>query len=86
MFALCGRRARTVPPSAQDYGQRELKGMEDALRAMLEADSCGVYEAVLGRDWRGAIEKEKNTVRRIRIEGMLWQTAFWYERYNVSLI
>ena len=86
IFALCGRRAAVIPPVAQDYGEAELRLMEGMLRSILEEDETEVYARALGKDWRGVIEREKNTVRRIRTEGMLWQTAFWYNKYNVSFI
>jgi hypothetical protein len=86
LFSACGRRAQTAPPITQGYGERELSRMYEVLRALLASDEHEVYGLVLGGSWRSVIEKEKNTARRIRMCGMLWQTAFWYERYNVILI
>ena len=86
LLALCGKRALTVPPSTQSYGEYELRRMDEVLRSLLEEDESEAYALVLGQNWREILEKEKNTARRIRMSGMLWQTAFWYESYNVALI
>ena len=60
LFALCGRSAKTVPPVAQDYGECEFEEMDRVLLSILEDDKNEIYERVLGADWRGVIEKEKN--------------------------
>ena len=49
-------------------------------------DTCGdTLTAVFGKDFEERLRREKNTVRRIRMLGMLCQTVDWLECYNIIL-
>jgi len=81
-----GARVRSVPPEKNYLGERELKKMERVLRDILTPDNRAILNYIFGSDWEGRLKREKNTARRIRTEGMLYQVCVWYDQYNVVLV
>ena len=80
-----GRYIMCVPPKKSNFSEVTLKRLEKKLKEILyERDMTFLYR-LLGHDLDARIEREKNTAKRIRIEGMLYQTLLWRENYNLRI-
>ena len=85
LSSLLGLSVKCVPPKRSRVSERELRRMEGILWGIL-FDTCGdTLTAVFGKDFEERLRREKNTVRRIRMLGMLCQTVDWLECYNIIL-
>ena len=65
--------------------ERELKRMDRLLQELLEEEDTVGLSYLFGRDWRSLMQ-EKNTVRRIRIRGMLYQILLWERNYSLRFV
>lgn len=65
--------------------ERELRRMDRLLQELLEEEDLGGLTYLLGRDWR-SLTQEKNTLRRIRIRGMLYQLLLWEKNYALRFV
>ncbi len=65
--------------------ERELKQMDRRMRHLLEEADTAVLDHLYGADWRTASEREKNTAKRIRMLGILYQSVLWNQHYSLFL-
>lgn len=77
---------RSVPSSRPLSREREWKRMERMLRQLLESSDVSLLSFVFGNDWQMRILQEKNTARRIRVQGLLYQTILWLTHYPIRLV
>lgn len=76
--SLVSLSARCPPRS-----ERERKRMDRLLCELLHDTNTSLLSSLLGNDWHTIIQQEKNTERRIRMQGMLYQTILWFEHYPI---
>lgn len=78
----------TLIPTAAERSfvrEKDLKRLEKTLRALLGSIDTTPLRALLGEAWSEEITREKNTARRIRMEGMAYQTILWFEHFPLWL-
>jgi hypothetical protein len=63
--------------------EREWKKMDRILGGLLGGAVERELNRILGEGWLSVVEKEKNLPKRIRMEGMLYQTVLWEREYRV---
>lgn len=65
--------------------ERDLRRLEKTLRALLGSTDTSLLRFLLGTDWSTDLTREKNTARRIRREGMAYQTLLWIKHFPILL-
>ena len=80
-----GRVIRSVLPGSVALRERELKKMDRQMRELLDGMDLAIPDHLFGTDWREALEREKNTAKRIRMRGMLYQSILWNQHYSLVL-
>ena len=84
---LVGLSVQSVPPEKNVLlRERELKKMERTLTRLFSASDWTALTRLLGEDWQSYVQKEKNTARRIRMLGMLYQTLLWEKHYPILFL
>lgn len=86
LCSMSGIDARCVPPRDFLLKDRELRKMEKTMRRILAESDTSVLCRLFGENWDEQVSKEKNTAKRIRIEGMLYQTVVWCDVYNLIFV
>ena len=74
----------TVTPSVPErffIKERDLRRLEKSLQSLLGSVDTAPLRALLGESWSSEITREKNTARRIRREGMAYQTLLWIKHF-----
>ncbi|MBO5938335.1 MAG: hypothetical protein J6Q82_02400 [Clostridia bacterium] len=84
--SLYGVSLTPVAPQRFFAKERELRKLERILRALLGSVDTAPLRQLLGEDWSVQITREKNTARRIRMEGMVYQTLVWMEHVPLMLL
>ncbi len=74
-----------VAPQRFFAKERELRRMERGLRSLLGSVDTSALRHLFGDHWSTQITREKNTARRIRMEGMCYQTIVWLEHFPLML-
>ena len=57
--------------------ERELRRLEKTMRSLLGSIDTAPLKYLLGDRWSEEILRQKNTAKRIRMEGMAYQTLLW---------
>ena len=81
--ALYGVTLRGHTPMRLTAKEREWKRMDRILGKLLGGAVERELNRILGEGWLTALEQEKNLPKRIRMEGMLYQTVLWEREYRV---
>ncbi|MBQ8849738.1 MAG: hypothetical protein IJ011_05365 [Clostridia bacterium] len=84
LFCMSSFRCARVAPEKSTAKERELKRMESVMKELLIERDGEALAYIFGKDWEGDIRREKNTAKRIRVMGMMWQAVLWYESYCVT--
>ena len=79
--ALKGIRLLPAPPEQFFAKERDLRRSERPLRSLLGSTDTAALRYLLGEDWSAQITREKNTAKRIRMEGMAYQILFWEKHF-----
>ncbi|MBQ8331346.1 MAG: hypothetical protein IJX94_02450 [Clostridia bacterium] len=83
---LTGLSVRGVAPRGVPLREKDLKKMDRVLGKLLSAIDCEPLCRLFGSDWRESIRMEKNTAKRIRMQGLLYQTLLWKQHYPVLFL
>ena len=76
---------KILPPPSPTTREKDLRKYERVLRELLNSSDTHVLRQLFGVRWSDSIPEEKNTAKRIRRLGMLYQTILWVERYPLLL-
>ena len=66
--------------------ERELRRLERVLRSLLGSVDSSPLRDLLGERWSEEMVREKNTTKRIRMEGMAYQTLLWEKNFPLLLL
>lgn len=83
LSALLGVTLRGQTPVKHTAKEREWKRMDRALGRLLGGSVERELNRILGTGWLSMLEGERNLLKRIRMEGMLYQTVLWEREYRV---
>ena len=83
--AVCDLNVYVRPPDTTMIRQKELKRMDRLLYTLTNSLDEVLLSRLVGQDWREIVESEKNLARRIRMRGLLCQSALWAEHYPILL-
>lgn len=75
----------TTVPSEKAARTRELKRMSRLLEELLEECDPSALNYLVGKHWKDLPYEEKNLEKRIRIQGMLYQSALWQKHYPIRI-
>ncbi len=78
----------TLTPTVPDrffVKEKDLRRMEKIMCSLLSSTDTKALRHLLGDTWERQIIHEKNTARRIRMEGMAYQTLLWIEHFPLLL-
>ena len=81
--ALYGITLKGHTPIRLTVKEREWKKMDRILGKLLGGETEHRLNRILGEGWLAMVEQEKNLPKRIRMEGMLYQTVLWEKEYRV---
>lgn len=81
--SLYGIAAEGRTPQKNGVREREWKRMDRILGRLLGGAVARELDRILGAGWLSLVEGERNLLKRIRIEGMLYQTVLWEREYRV---
>ena len=76
----------SVVPERFFIKERDLRRLEKTMRSLLASTDTAFLRSLLGDAWDREILREKNTARRIRMEGMAYQTLLWIEHFPLLLL
>ena len=65
---------------------RELKKMSRLLDELLEEADHTVLRYLFGKNWQELPNEEKSLEKRIRIQGLLYQSALWQRHYPIRIL
>ncbi len=80
-----GKVLRSASVETEGARERELKRMDRLTARLLEGVDPAILDHLYSPDWRIWLEREKNTAKRIRMQGILYQSILWNERYSLIL-
>ncbi len=80
-----GKVLRSVPTETVGVRERELKRMDRLMSHLLEETDQAILDYLYGTDWRAFLERERNTAKRIRMQGILYQSVLWNRHYSLIL-
>ncbi|MBQ9087121.1 MAG: hypothetical protein IJY47_08065 [Clostridia bacterium] len=80
---LYGVSLRGHTPARSLTREREWKRMDRVLGKLLSGSVETELNRILGVGWLSVLEQEKNLLKRIRMEGMLYQTVIWEREYRI---
>ena len=72
-------------PERSFVKEKDLRRLEKTLRSLLGSTDTQPLRALLGNDWSEGIIQEKNTARRIRMEGMAYQMLLWLRHFPLRI-
>lgn len=75
----------TTVPSEKAARTRDLKRMSRLLDELLEECDPFSLNYLVGKRWKELPYEEKNLEKRIRIQGMLYQSALWQKHYPIRV-
>lgn len=78
-----GKVLRVVAPDSVRVKERELKKMDRRMERLLREIDTSPLCRLYGADWREIPAKEKNTAKRIRMWGILYQSLLWERNYPI---
>lgn len=82
--AICGISVKSIPPESFSVRQKDLKKMDKVCRALLEEADKSLLAFLFEADWQERVAKENNLEKRIRMQGILYQSALWWEHYRLA--
>ncbi len=83
--AMFGVTAIPAAPERFFAKERELRRLERTARSLLGSVDTSDLRDLLGEHWSAQISREKNTAKRIRMEGMAYQTLLWVRNFPLLL-
>ncbi len=84
--ALAGISVFSEAPLRISAREREWKRAERALMALFLSEDCSFLVRLLGDRWQDAVRSEKNTAKRVRMWGLLYQVLLWEKNYPLLFL
>ena len=85
LCAYYGVYVECVPPR-YEINEKEMKRLEKELLGLLSGIDMRLCYRLFGHDIDEVVAKEKSVSKRIRMEGMLYQTYLWNKHYSLIFI
>ncbi|MBQ9783455.1 MAG: hypothetical protein IJW44_02940 [Clostridia bacterium] len=84
--AMKGVTVTPAVPASFSLRQRELKKMDRLLRDLVAEGDGARLSRLFGEGWQEMVSEEKNLAKRIRMQGILYQTGIWMEHYRLAVV
>ena len=83
--AMRGVLAISIPPKEPDARERERKRLDRALNSLLASADQHQLRQIFGQPILDTVRRERNVEKRIRMQGLLYQSLLWLEHYPILL-